>query len=97
MPLPADHDFIERATAVAALAELSNLEREALLLVAWDGLSNADAAVVAGCTQRAFEVRLSRARARLTREMTTSSAQSDTPIPHHTRGGCTVASRKATT
>lgn len=93
----ADHDVIERATAVAALAELSNLEQEALLLVAWDGLSNADAAVVAGCTQRAFEVRLSRARARLTRQMTTSSAQSDAPIPLHTRGAYAVAPGKATT
>lgn len=93
----ADHDVIERASAVAALAELSNLEREALLLVAWDGLSNTAAAVVAGCTQRAFEVRLSRARARLTRAMTTSSTQSQIPIPLHPRGDCTVALRKATT
>ena len=52
---------------LTALAELSELEREAVLLVAWDGLANRDAAAVAGCSLRAFEVRLSRARARLDR------------------------------
>ena len=52
---------------LAALGELTELEREALLLIAWDGLSNGAAAAVAGCSVRAFEVRLSRARARLTR------------------------------
>jgi RNA polymerase sigma-70 factor (ECF subfamily) len=62
-----DAGFIERDTLLAGLAELSEAEREALLLVAWDGLRNADAARVAGCSQRAFEVRLSRARARLAR------------------------------
>jgi RNA polymerase sigma factor (sigma-70 family) len=63
----ADHDVIERSTMLAALDELTELEREALLLIAWDGLSNGAAAAVAGCSVRAFEVRLSRARARLTR------------------------------
>ena len=63
----ADHDVVERDSLLRALAGLSDLEREALLLVAWDGLCARDAATVAGCTVRAFEVRLSRARARLTR------------------------------
>jgi RNA polymerase sigma factor (sigma-70 family) len=66
----ADQDVLEREAVLAGLADLSGLEREALLLVAWDGLSNADAARVADCSQRAFEVRLSRARARLARAMT---------------------------
>jgi RNA polymerase sigma-70 factor (ECF subfamily) len=68
--LPADTNLIERETVLAALSDLTDLEREALLLVAWDGLSNRDAARVCGCSVRAFEVRLSRARARLARAMT---------------------------
>jgi RNA polymerase sigma-70 factor (ECF subfamily) len=40
-----------------------------VLLVAWDGLRNAGAAQVAGCSTRAFEVRLSRARARIGRAL----------------------------
>jgi RNA polymerase sigma-70 factor (ECF subfamily) len=67
---PADAELIERETVLSALAELTELEREALLLVAWDGLSSSDAARVCGCSVRAFEVRLSRARARLARAMT---------------------------
>lgn len=61
----ADETAIERARMFAALDELTAVEREALLLTAWDGLPARDAAVVAGCTVRAFEVRLSRARAHL--------------------------------
>lgn len=63
----ADDGVVERDALLAGLAQLSELEREALLLVAWDGLSNQQAAGVAGCSVRAFEVRLSRARARLAR------------------------------
>ncbi|MGI8679167.1 MAG: sigma factor-like helix-turn-helix DNA-binding protein [Jatrophihabitans sp.] len=65
----ADQSVVERATLIDALAQLTEAEREALLLVAWDSLSNRDAATVAGCSQRAFEVRLSRARARLARAL----------------------------
>jgi RNA polymerase sigma factor (sigma-70 family) len=52
-----------------ALARLSERDREALMLVAWHGLSGARAARAAGCTRAAFEVRLHRARARLAREL----------------------------
>ncbi|MGH2877519.1 MAG: RNA polymerase sigma factor [Solirubrobacteraceae bacterium] len=45
-----------------AIASLSAREREALLLVAWEGLEPARAARVAGCTPAAFRVRLHRAR-----------------------------------
>jgi RNA polymerase sigma-70 factor, ECF subfamily len=48
-----------------ALAGLSETDREALLLVAWDGLSNRQAAKVLGCTPATFAVRLHRARTRL--------------------------------
>lgn len=47
---------------LAALACLSVPEREALCLCAWEDLSPADAAAVAGCSMAAFKVRLFRAR-----------------------------------
>jgi RNA polymerase sigma factor (sigma-70 family) len=53
----------------AALARLSERHREALILVAWHGLSGARAARAAGCSSAAFAVRLHRARARLTAEV----------------------------
>jgi RNA polymerase sigma-70 factor (ECF subfamily) len=61
------------ATAIAdgqlgrALGRLRPADREALLLVAWDGLSNRDAARALGCSAPAFAVRLHRARGRLAR------------------------------
>ena len=51
---------------LAALAELPAKEREALQLCAWEGLTPAQAARVAGCTAAALRVRLHRARRRLT-------------------------------
>jgi RNA polymerase sigma-70 factor, ECF subfamily len=53
----------------AALARLSDRDREALMLVAWHGLSGARAARAAGCSRAAFAVRLHRARARLAAEL----------------------------
>lgn len=53
------------AQLASALAGLTEHEREALLLVAWEGLSAADAARVAGCSVAAFRVRLHRARRRV--------------------------------
>jgi RNA polymerase sigma factor (sigma-70 family) len=50
---------------LAARAQLPPKEREALQLSAWEGLSPADAARVAGCTVPAFRVRLHRARRRI--------------------------------
>lgn len=77
---PAAEDVAaERAATFAALSGLSDLEREALLLVAWDGLAPRDAAVVAGCSRRAFEVRLSRARARLRRVLAATDQLPDSP------------------
>jgi RNA polymerase sigma-70 factor, ECF subfamily len=50
---------------LAALAELPEADREALLLAAWEGLSSAEAAAVVGCSRVAMRARLSRARRRL--------------------------------
>lgn len=55
----------ERAAVLAALAGLSENDREALTLTAWDGLAPRDAARVVGCSAPAFLVRLHRARRRL--------------------------------
>lgn len=57
---------VDRHVVLNALGELGEEDREALLLVGWDGLSHVDAARVAGCSVPAFTKRLSRARSRLT-------------------------------
>ncbi len=51
------------------LAALSPSDREALMLVVWDGLDHSRAAVVAGCSPRAFSMRVHRARRRLAAAM----------------------------
>jgi RNA polymerase sigma-70 factor (ECF subfamily) len=51
-----------RIEALHRLAALSESEREALLLVAWDGLTSNDAAGVLGISPAALRKRLSRAR-----------------------------------
>jgi len=48
-----------------AFAKLSPLDREVLALLAWDGFSLKDAAIISGCSQATFRVRLHRARIRL--------------------------------
>ena len=53
----------------AALLELGPLDREALLLVAWDDLSPAQAAAALGVSPVAFRVRLFRARRRFQRAL----------------------------
>lgn len=54
-----------RADLARALAELGERDRELILLVAWEGLSIAEAAAVLGCRRGAAAVRLHRARRRL--------------------------------
>jgi len=48
-----------------AFARLTDKEREAMLLVAFEGLDHAEAGRVAGCTPETFTVRVSRARKKL--------------------------------
>ena len=50
---------------LAALAELTPAERDAITLIAWDGLNAEEAAIVLGCSRAAFYVRVHRARRRL--------------------------------
>jgi RNA polymerase sigma factor (sigma-70 family) len=58
----------------AAMVSLSPQEREALLLVAWEGLEPARAARAAGCSAAAFRARLHRGRRHV------SAALADTAI-----------------
>lgn len=60
-----------------ALAALPEHEREALILVAWDGLSTREAAAAAGCSPSALRVRLLRARRRLRGEL----SRTEEPMP----------------
>jgi RNA polymerase sigma-70 factor (ECF subfamily) len=53
------------ARLAAALAELPEAQQEALLLIAWEGLSEREAAQALGCSRVAFAARLHRARTRL--------------------------------
>jgi RNA polymerase sigma-70 factor (ECF subfamily) len=55
----------ERDAVVRAFGTLSEPDRDALRLVAWDGLTLAAGARVAGTTRVAFAMRVSRARRRL--------------------------------
>ena len=52
-----------------ALASLRERDREALMLVAWDGLDHRTAATVMGCSTGSLTVRLHRARRRLARAL----------------------------
>lgn len=55
-----------RDSALATLEQLPETDRELLRLIAWEGLSIAEAAAVLGCSKSALKVRLHRARRRFT-------------------------------
>lgn len=63
----AAHEEASAASArvLEALGRLPERDREAILLVAWEGLDNAAAAQVLGCSTAAFATRLHRARRQL--------------------------------
>jgi RNA polymerase sigma-70 factor, ECF subfamily len=65
----------ERSEIVVALASLREPDRELLCLIAWDGLSNSEAAEVLGCSPRTLAVRLHRARSRLEGALTSEARQ----------------------
>jgi RNA polymerase sigma-70 factor (ECF subfamily) len=62
-------DVAERASVLRALASLPDADRELLTLLAWQGLSQRDAARVLGCSTATLAVRLHRARRRLDRAL----------------------------
>ena len=57
----------ERGPVAMALARLSETDREALTLIAWDGLAPSEAALMLGDSANAFRVRVYRAKRRLKR------------------------------
>jgi RNA polymerase sigma-70 factor (ECF subfamily) len=65
----------ERSAVLTALTGLSENDREALTLIAWDGLSPSAAARVVNCSTPTFLVRLHRARKRLARAVEPSLAK----------------------
>lgn len=75
---PPEVTVTERDQALRALAALNDTDRELLLLVAWDGLSNAEAAQVLGISKATFGVRLHRARARLEKA---AGVPDEEPVP----------------
>jgi RNA polymerase sigma-70 factor, ECF subfamily len=69
--------FAERDAVLHAFAALGERDREALRLVAWERLSLADAARVAGVTRAAFAMRVHRARRRLAAQLREHDAAFD--------------------
>lgn len=70
---------LDRTLMLQALRQLSDNDREALLLVGWDGLDHQSAADAAGCTVSAFTARINRARTRLVELLGDSTAQPTRP------------------
>ncbi|MEV0401598.1 RNA polymerase sigma factor [Actinoallomurus sp. NPDC050550] len=74
----ADH-VVERDSALAAIAGMSENDLEVLSLVMWHGLAPRDAAKVVGCSSAAFFVRLHRARRRLAKAIENAPASRTRP------------------
>jgi RNA polymerase sigma-70 factor (ECF subfamily) len=66
-----------------AMAALSDDDRDILRLVAWDGLTPAQVAVVLGCTPTTARVRLHRARARFAHRLDSAETRRVDPTDLH--------------
>jgi RNA polymerase sigma factor (sigma-70 family) len=81
---PAQDDGAEGTAAridlVRAWRTLTAADREVLALVAFDGLTGEQAAVVLGCRRTTFAMRLARARGRLRRALGPAGLQSSTNL-----------------
>ncbi len=76
-----DHEIL------AAIARLPAGDSEALLLIAWEGLSAREAASVLGCSAATFAVRLHRARRRLARLLAEASDRPAATCTEHSVSG----------
>jgi RNA polymerase sigma factor (sigma-70 family) len=65
----AGEHVVERQSALDVLTSLPERDLEALTLATWHGLNVDEAAAAAGCSPRAFTVRLHRARRRLAKAL----------------------------
>ncbi len=72
-------------SVAAALASLSDRDREALTLIAWEGLTPTQAAAVLGESPGTFRVRLHRAKRRLRRLLEQPEEQLDLAATHPLR------------
>jgi RNA polymerase sigma-70 factor (ECF subfamily) len=79
-PQPPNEVFELDPQLAAALGELSPLDREALLLTAWEELPPKEAARALGIKATAFRVRLLRARRRIEAKLAESAAPPDTKL-----------------
>jgi RNA polymerase sigma-70 factor (ECF subfamily) len=85
-----------RLTARAALEHLTPREREAIELLAWEGLTSAEAAEVLGCSRRVFALRVHRGRRRLRRQLSEALGhEHDGPIPPSAPSADTRSTPKA--
>jgi RNA polymerase sigma-70 factor (ECF subfamily) len=81
---PAAHPDEDASGPVsAALARLAAKDREAITLIAWDGLRPAEAARVLQQSPATFRVRFHRAKRRLRRELDRSTSQLETVASNH--------------
>ena len=86
------HRVVQWATGnigTRALRQVPATEREALLLVAWEQLSYAEAAQVLGCSPNAIGIRVHRARARIREAFGQPPPETPVramPMPAHTGG-----------
>jgi RNA polymerase sigma-70 factor (ECF subfamily) len=85
-----------------ALADLREPDRELLTLIAWDGLTHAQAAEALGCSRQTFAVRLHRARRRLRAALDRSVADPDgsarsprNTLPRASVGSTTTTAQRA--
>lgn len=74
----------DRDRCVDALAQLATADRELLLLVAWEGLTNEQAASVLGIRRNTLAVRLNRARQRLESHLNPSLSAGLAAAPNST-------------
>lgn len=80
-------DEPDLALVAEALAQLSDGDRELLTLVAWDGLSGEDIAVMLGCSPTTVRVRLHRARKRLAQQLDVSTVKQRADAGHGSSRG----------
>jgi RNA polymerase sigma-70 factor (ECF subfamily) len=78
LPAVSPHDPESESELTLALTTLPERDREALMLIAWDGLDHRVAASVMGCSTTAFAVRIHRARRKLPRALNTEREETIT-------------------
>jgi RNA polymerase sigma-70 factor, ECF subfamily len=73
------HPDADATPVLEALSRLQAVDREVLMLVAWDGLRSAEAARVLGCSPVAARIRLHRARRRLAQALSEHEDEIELP------------------